>query len=119
MVRDKIGWGVVGSCGIARRRTIPEGIVPARNAKLVGMYACNEDGNAEVARAFGVQAFGSLDELLAAEIDVVYIATPVYLHSEQTARCLRACKHILCEKPLALNVAEAQEAVKLARRCKV
>jgi predicted dehydrogenase len=118
-MKDKVAWGVVGSCGIARRRTIPEGIVPAANANLVGLYDCNQAGNAEAARAFGVQAFGSLEELLAAEIDAVYIATPVYLHSEQTGRCLKAGKHVLCEKPLALSVADGQEMVALAERCKV
>lgn len=116
---DKLRWGVVGSCGIARRRTIPEGIVPAANAKLVGVYDRNQEGNAQLAQSFGVRAFESLDELLGAEIEAVYIATPVYLHSEQTARCLRAGKHVLCEKPLAASVAEAQEVVALARKCKV
>ena len=118
-MRDKVAWGVVGSCGIARRRTIPEGIVPATNAKLAGLYDCNQEGNAEAARAFGAQAFGSLEELLAAEIDAVYIATPVYLHGEQTTRCLKAGKHVLCEKPLALSVVEGQEMVALAQRSKV
>ena len=41
-MKDKVAWGVVGSCGIARRRTIPEGIVPAANAKLVGLCDCNQ-----------------------------------------------------------------------------
>lgn len=118
-MKDKVVWGVVGSCGIARRRTIPEGIVPAANAKLVGLYDCNQEGNAEAARTFGAQAFGSLEEMLAAEIDAIYIATPVYLHGEQTTRCLKAGKHVLCEKPLALSVAEGQEMVALAQRCRV
>jgi predicted dehydrogenase len=116
---DKVGWGVVGSCGIARRRTIPEGIVPAANAKLVGVYDCNREGNAEVGGAFGVRAFESLEELLAAEIDAVYIATPVNVHCEQVTRCVKAGKHVLCEKPLALSVAEGQEVVTLAKQCMV
>ena len=116
---DKVGGGVVGSCGIARRRTIPEGIAAAANATLVGVYDCNLGGNAEVGGAFGVQAFESLEELLAAEIDAVYIATPVYVHGEQVTQCVKAGKHVLCEKPLALNVAEAQAVVSLARECKV
>jgi predicted dehydrogenase len=115
---DKIRWGVVGSCGIARRRTIPEGIVAAANAKLVGVYDLNRAANAEVAQAFVARAFDSLDDLLAAPIDAVYIATPVYLHSEQTAQCLNAGKHVLCEKPLALNVPEAERVVALAKRSK-
>ena len=119
MLKDKVNWGVVGSCGIARRRTIPEGIAPAANAKLVGVYDCNLAGNAEVAQAFGAQAFESLEALLEAEIDAVYIATPVSLHCEQVARCLRAGKHVLCEKPLALSVAEAEAVVSLSEQCQL
>jgi predicted dehydrogenase len=116
---DKIGWGVVGSCGIARRRTIPEGIVPAANAQLVGLYDSNLKANAEVAQAFRVKAFESLEELLAAEIDAVYIATPVFVHREHVTRCVRAGKHVLCEKPPAMTVQEGQEVVALAQACKV
>jgi len=85
---NKVGWGVVGSCGIARRRTIPEGIAPATNAKLLGLYDRNSEGNAELARSLGAQAFETLQDLLAAEIDAVYIATPVFLHCEQVAQCV-------------------------------
>lgn len=116
---NRIRWGVVGSGGIARRRTIPEGIVPAANAELVGVYDRNPEVNAEVAKAFGVKAFGSLEDLLAAEIDAVYIATPVYLHREHVTHCVRAGKHVLCEKPLALTVTEGREVVALAQDCKV
>jgi len=119
VIKDRVGWGVVGSCGIARRRTIPEGIVPAANAKLVGLHDRSREGNAEVARAFGVQAFESMEELLAAEIDAVYVATPVYLHGEQVERCVKAGKHVLCEKPLALSVAEGQRVVALTKACAV
>jgi len=112
---DKVGWGVVGSCGIARRRTLPEGIVPAANAKLVGLYDRNSEGNAELARTFGARAFGSLEDLITAEIDAVYVATPVYLHCEQVTQCIKAGKHVLCEKPLALSVAAAHEMVTLAK----
>ena len=118
-MRNRIRWGVVGSGGIARRRTIPEGIVPAANAQLVGVYDSNPKANAEVAQAFGVRAFESLEELLAAEIDAVYIATPVFVHREQVTRCVRAGKHVLCEKPLAMTVHEGQEVVALAQECKV
>ena len=45
----RIQWGVIGSGGIARRRTIPEGIVPAANAELVAVFDVNLTANAEVA----------------------------------------------------------------------
>jgi predicted dehydrogenase len=83
------------------------------------VYDINLKANGEVAQAFGVQACESLEELLAAEIDAVYIATPVYVHCEHVTRCVRAGKHVLCEKPLALTVQEGQEMVALAKRCKV
>jgi predicted dehydrogenase len=118
-MRESIRWGVVGSGGIARRRTIPEGIAPASNARLVGVYGTNSTTNAEVAKEFGATPFDSLKSLLAADIDAVYIATPVYLHATQVAQCLGARKHVLCEKPLTLRVAEAQTLVALAEECKL
>ena len=60
----KIKWGVIGSGGIARRRTIPEGIVPGDNAELVAVYDINTKANAEVAKKFNATAVGSIDELL-------------------------------------------------------
>lgn len=115
---NTVGWGVVGAHGIARRRTIPEGILPASNARLVGLCGRDKEASAELARTFGSRAFGSLEDLLAAEIDAVYVATPVYLHCEQVAQCLKAGKHVLCEKPLSLSVAESLEMVELAKACK-
>jgi predicted dehydrogenase len=116
---NRIRWGVVGSGGIARRRTIPEGIAPASNARLVGVYGTNRKTNAEVAKEFKATAFDSLERLLAGDIDAVYIATPVFLHAPQVTQCLRAGKHVLCEKPLAMDVAEAQSLVSLAENCKL
>ena len=78
----KIRWGVIGSGGIARRRTIPEGIVPAKNAELITVFDIATKVNAEVARQFKARAAGSIDELLSADIDAVYVATPANKHRE-------------------------------------
>lgn len=118
-MRKSIRWGVVGSGGIALRRTIPEGIVPAANAQLVGVYDSNHKANAEVAEAFGVRAFESLEELLAAEIEAIYIATPVFVHCEHITRCVSAGKHVLCEKPLAMTYQQGQAVVALAQTRRV
>jgi predicted dehydrogenase len=107
----KVNWGVIGSGGIALRRTNPEGILPARNARLVAVFGPDLEGNQAVAGRFGARAAASIDDLLAFEIDCIYIATPTYLHSRQALACAAAGKHVLCEKPLGLTVAEAEEMV--------
>lgn len=103
-MQTKIRWGVIGSGGIARRRTIPEGIVPARNAQLVAVHDAQPAANAEVARMFGAKPVDSVTALLAEEIDAVYVATPPRAHAAQVAACAAARKHVLCEKPLALTL---------------
>lgn len=116
---DRVAWGVIGSGGIALRRTIPEGIVPAANARLVAVYDVNQEVNRQVAERFGARAASNLDELLAAGVEAVYVATPVHAHREQVLACARARKHVLCEKPLGLNVAEAEEMVAVCRQAGV
>ena len=113
--KDKIKWGVLGSGGIARRRTIPEGFAHACNASLVAVYGTNAATNQEVAKQYGVIATDSLEALLAADIDAVYVASPVQAHQDQVIACAKAGKHVLCEKPLGRTVAEAEA---MAAACK-
>lgn len=108
---NKIKWGVLGSGGIAKRRTIPEGIVPADNAQLVAVFDVDAKANAEVAKQFNAQAVGSFEELLKADIDAVYVATPANLHCQQVLACAKAGKHVLCEKPLGMIVEEGQKMI--------
>jgi predicted dehydrogenase len=105
----KIKCGVIGSGGIARRRTIPEGIIPAKNAQLVSVYDINSQVNKEVAKQFDTKAVGSIDELLASDIQAVYIASPAYLHCQQVINCAKAGKHVLCEKPLGMTIEETKK----------
>jgi predicted dehydrogenase len=107
----KIKWGVIGSGGIARRRTIPEGLATAANAELRAVYDIDAGVNAEVARQFHATPADSLEVLLAMELDAVYIATPAFLHYPQVLAAARAGKHILCEKPLGMDLAEAEEMI--------
>ena len=104
----KIRWGVLGSGGIARRRTIPEGIVPSSSAKLVLVYDIDEEVNKQVGAEFGTECATSIDEILGPAIDAVYIATPANRHCEQAITCAQAGKHVLCEKPLGMSVNEAK-----------
>ena len=108
---SKIRWGVIGSGGIARRRTIPEGIVPAGNAELAAVFDVNAEVNAEVAAEFNAEAVGSLDALLRMDLDAVYVASPVSVHFEQVRACADAGKNVLCEKPLGMAPREAQDMI--------
>jgi predicted dehydrogenase len=103
----KVRWGVIGSGGIARRRTIPEGLIPAANAELVAVYDPATAVNEDVARQFKTQAVSSLAALLQMDIDAVYIASPPATHRAQAMACADAGKHVLCEKPLAPTVPDA------------
>ncbi|MDT8304124.1 MAG: Gfo/Idh/MocA family oxidoreductase [Sedimentisphaerales bacterium] len=115
----KIKWGVIGSGGIAKRRTIPEGIFKAGNAELCVVFDIDEQVNAEAAEEFGAAKAGSVEELLGADIDAVYVATPACLHTEQVRACAKAGKHVLCEKPLGMTVAEAEEMIELCKKAGV
>jgi predicted dehydrogenase len=116
---SRIKWGVLGSGGIARRRTIPEGIMAASNAELVAAYDVNQAANNEVAAQFKASAAGSIDELLAADIDAVYVATPANLHCEHVLACAAAKKHVMCEKPLGMTIKEADKMIAACKKAKV
>ncbi len=106
-----IGWGVIGSGGIAKRRTIPEGIVPASNVRLVAVYDINHEVNKAVAAEFGCTASSSIDELMSADIQAVYVASPVHLHYGHVMTCAKAGKNVLCEKPLGMNSGEVEKMI--------
>jgi predicted dehydrogenase len=105
----KVRWGVIGAGGIAKRRTIPEGILAADNSELSCVFDVR--GCEEIAQQFNTRACKSVEDLLEQDIDAVYIATPVNLHREQVMLAAAARKHVLCEKPLGLQVDEARAMV--------
>ncbi len=112
----KIKWGVIGSGGIARRRTIPEGISKACNAELSVVFDINAQVNAEVAKDFDAKQAASIEALLDTDVDAVYVATPAHLHGDQVRASAKAGKHVLCEKPLGMTVAEVQEMIELCQQ---
>ena len=112
----KIKWGVIGSGGIAKRRTIPEGISKANNAELSIVFDIDAQANAEVATDFGARQAASIGEMLDADIEAVYIATPAHLHSDQVRASAKAGKHVLCEKPLGMTVAETEEMIEVCKQ---
>jgi len=94
---------------IAREKMIP-GIRGATNAQLVAIASRDQANARAVADRLEIPAaHGSYDDLLSdPEIDAIYIPLPNHMHLEWTERAARAGKHVLCEKPLGLNAAEAR-----------
>ena len=99
-------WGILGPGRIAPRSV--RAIAASRRAVAVAVASRNAERAAGFAAEHGIpQSFGSYDALLAsAEVDVVYISLPNHLHAQWTIRALEAGKHVLCEKPMALTVAD-------------
>ena len=115
----QVRWGVIGSGGIARRRTIPEGIMAAPNAALAAVFDPVQAANEAVAKEFGAQASGTIEDLLAADVDAVYIASPPGAHREQALACARAGKHVLSEKPLGMSVPDAEAMIAACQKAGV
>jgi len=96
-------------------------VIPAMQAgdycHIVAIASRNLDRAQAVAGQLGIpQAYGSYEELLAdPEIDAVYIPLPNHLHVPWSIKALEAGKHVLCEKPVALTAAEAQELLDAAK----
>ncbi|HEX3320886.1 MAG TPA: Gfo/Idh/MocA family oxidoreductase [Terriglobales bacterium] len=105
-----IGAGFVGRAHIEslRRQGIP----------VLGVLGSSPDRATESAKSLRLQrAYRSLEELVAdRDVDVVHVCTPNYLHAKETSALLKAGKHVMCEKPLAMNAPESAELVELARK---
>jgi predicted dehydrogenase len=108
-------WGLLGTARI-NRRVIPP-LRTSAGSRLLAVASRDPARAAAYAREWGIErAHGSYEALLAdPEIDVVYIPLPNHLHAEWAIRAARAGKHVLCEKPLALSVAEV-DAMEAAAR---
>jgi 1,5-anhydro-D-fructose reductase (1,5-anhydro-D-mannitol-forming) len=105
-----LNWVVVGVGDIAVRRVIPA-IQAESRSNLYGVVT------RDLAKAgpLNTRAWTNLGEALSeTAVHAVYVATPVFLHAPQTIQALRAGKHVLCEKPMARNEAEARSMLRTA-----
>lgn len=107
---EKVKWGVLGTADIARGQTIP-GMMLAEHCERYAVAGRRLEKAENYRDEFGFQkAYGSYDELLAdPEVQAVYIPLPNDIHCEWTIKALKAKKHVLCEKPLALCEAQVKE----------
>ena len=112
---SKVRWGVLGTADIARGQTIP-GMQMAEHCELYAIAGRRIEKAKQYQEEFGFQkAYGSYDELLAdPEVQAVYIPLPNDLHCEWTVKALKAKKHVLCEKPLAVSEAQVKEMFRAA-----
>lgn len=109
---SKIRWGLIGCGDISRKRVAPA-LRDLPNVDFVAVSRARAELAQEFATEFGARKwYADWRELLADdEIDAVYIATPVHLHAEQTIAAANAGKHVLCEKPMGLNVEECDRMI--------
>src|SRR5688500_3092989 len=110
LMNQKIRWGILSAARIAESALVPA-IHAAKNSELIAVASRDmEKGKAFAQRCTIPQVYGSYEELLAApDIDAIYIPLPNGLHAEWSIKAAQAGKHVLCEKPLASNGAEAQQ----------
>jgi predicted dehydrogenase len=105
-----LNWIVIGIGDIATRRIIPA-IQAEPRSRLYGLVTRDP----QKAVPYNARVWTSLNEALSdTAVSAVYVATPVFLHEPQTIQSLRAGKHVLCEKPMAMNEAEARSMVQAA-----
>jgi len=114
---ERLRWGVLGAAHIAVSKVIPA-MQRGRFCAVSALASRDLARARETARALGIpRAYGSYEELLAdPAIDAVYNPLPNHLHVPWSVRALEAGKHVLCEKPIALTVAEAEELREASRR---
>jgi predicted dehydrogenase len=116
--RRQIRYAVVGLGHIAQVAVLPA-FAQARNSTLAALVSGDDRKLAQLSRRYGVEHvydYDQLEECLASpDIDAVYIALPNDMHFDCCLRCVAAGKHVLCEKPLALSVRDAEEMLEAAR----
>lgn len=112
----KVGWGIIGLGGIAHGFT--HDLLHCENIRLAAVASRSFDKAKDFAKKYGYdKSYGSYEELLEDEnVDIVYVATPISFHKEQSIMCMNAGKSVLCEKAVAVNGKEIREMVECAKK---
>lgn len=104
-----VGTGFIGPAHLEALRRIP-------NVEVVALVEVNQALADEKAKQLGIpRAYVFADMLKQEDIDVVHICTPNFLHYSQAKSVMEAEKHVICEKPLAISLQEAEDLVKIAK----
>ncbi|HEX7296412.1 MAG TPA: Gfo/Idh/MocA family oxidoreductase [Pyrinomonadaceae bacterium] len=114
--RQFLRWGLIGCGDIAQKRVAPA-LAETPQSELVAVSRANASRLDEFADGFKVRhRFADWRDLVRSDdIDAVYVATPVNLHAEQTIAAIESGKHVLCEKPMAMNVVECDQMISAAK----
>ncbi|MBS1503502.1 MAG: Gfo/Idh/MocA family oxidoreductase [Bacteroidetes bacterium] len=108
-----IKFGIIG-CGRISHRFM-QGLAAVEGASLTAAWSRRPESVEEFTRKYGGKACGSIDELLASDIDAVYIATLPDSHAQYSIAALNAGKHVLCEKPATVNLGQLDQVLKIAK----
>jgi len=112
--RNELHIGLIGAGGFARFALRAFSKLPG--ITTVAVVDINKESARQMGDEFGLQVYDEVEDLLKSErTDLIYIATPPYLHYVQARKALMAGKHVICEKPAALKSKEAEELVAIAR----
>jgi predicted dehydrogenase len=105
----KVKWGILGTASIAVRKVIP-GMQKGAYSEITAIASRDKKKAEEAARKLGIpKAYGSYEELLRdREVEAIYNPLPNHLHVPWSIKAAEAGKHVLCEKPISLTVAEAK-----------
>ena len=116
-MNPSIRWGIIGNATIARKCVIPA-IFNSANGRIQALASRNPEKAEALATKYNIPQlyshYGSVIE--DKQVDAVYVPLPNHLHKEWTIKALEAGKHVLCEKPLACNAAEAMEMAQVASK---
>jgi predicted dehydrogenase len=116
MMLDKIRWGVIGAGNVFEYKSGPA-LYQTPNSELIAVMRTNAAKAQATAKRHGAKRWYTDAAALVAdpEVNAVYIASPHYLHPEHIALAARAGKIVLCEKPMGISAAQAQQAVEVCR----
>ncbi len=115
----KMNWGILSTGRIAE--TFAASVLQSNTGRLAAVGSRSIEKAKDFAKRYRIpKAYGSYEDLLAdPEVEAVYIATPHPSHAEWCIKAARSKKHILCEKPLTMNVRETQRVLEAAQRNRV
>ncbi|HER07729.1 MAG TPA: Gfo/Idh/MocA family oxidoreductase, partial [Bacteroides sp.] len=116
----KVKWGIISTAKIGIKYVIPA-LQHGQFSEVTAIASRSPETAKEAASRLGIEkAYGSYEELLEDPgIDAVYNPLPNTMHMEWSVKAMEAGKHVLCEKPLAMTVDEAEEMIRVRDRCGV